>query len=496
MRIIKNPQMVMGEIDISAIKFNPKSRDDIEQILKGLQHIYCQTEKRKSLFLILGKMIPSDVDKNNGRPGMELWKVFVLSILRLNLNWDYDRLLNIANHHTLIRQMLGHFDMLDNYKYELQTIKDNFKLLTVEIMEEINNFVVNCGHELVKKTEKDEQGNIVLKCRGDSFVVETNVHFPTDINLLFDAIRKAIELIGNLFESCKIPGWRQYSNNVKKLKKSYRKAQNSKKSKCKTAEATIKKAHQEYIELSEYFVCEMLLSLQLLEKECNLSVIHKAKIEEIHSYINHAKRQIEQTDRRVLKGEIITHAEKVFSIFEPHTEWIMKGKAGKPVELGIRVGVIEDQYQFILNHRVMIKETDDQVAVTMVEKAKAIFPGINSISYDRGYYSKQNRSELNKIVQNVALPKKGKLSNADKEIQLSESYTYAKGKHSAVESAINALEVHGLDKCPDHGIEGFERYVAIAIVARNIQRVGAIIHKQDQITYEKRERRRRLKLAA
>ncbi len=95
---------------------------------------------------------------------------------------------------------------------------------------------------------------------------------------------------------------------------------------------------------------------------------------------------------------------------------------------------------------------------------------------------------------NVALPKKGKLSNKDKEIQNSASYKYAKQKHPAIESAINALDVHGLDKCLDHGTQGFERYVAIAIVSRNIQRIGAIIHKRDQKLHEKRERRKRREL--
>jgi len=96
----------------------------------------------------------------------------------------------------------------------------------------------------------------------------------------------------------------------------------------------------------------------------------------------------------------------------------------------------------------------------------------------------------------VALPKKGKLSNVDKIIQTSESYKNAKHKHSAVESAINALDVHGLDMCPDHGIDGFARYVAIAIVSRNLQRIGAIIQKKEQKLLEKRTRRRRSKLAA
>lgn len=154
MRIIENPQLTFGEVNIKDIKFNPKSRDDIDQLLKGLQALYCDLETRSKLFEILKKMIPANVSTSTGRPGMELWRVFVLSILRLNLNWDYDRLVQMANNHLLIRKLLGHSDWINgDFPYEVQTIKDNFALLTPEILEEINVLVVNFGHALVKKKQ-------------------------------------------------------------------------------------------------------------------------------------------------------------------------------------------------------------------------------------------------------------------------------------------------------------------------------------------------------
>jgi len=406
MRVVKTAQMQLGETSIASIKFNPKSRDDIDQILKGLQYIYCQAEARQKLFSILEKMIPSRIDKNNGRPGMELWKVFVLAVLRLNLNWDYDRLLNMANHHVLIRQMLGHSDAYGPYRYELQTIKDNLKLLTPEILDELNIFVVNCGHTLVKKKDKDEQGNVVLKTRGDSFVVKTRVHFPTDINLLFDAMRKVMTLTGELFKDYGALGWRQYKYNLKKIKKHYRRAQRSKKSKARTAEETIKKTHQEYIELSETYLYQVILSLKLICKERSLSLTEQAKIEEIYCYINHAKRQMNQIDRRILQGEVIPHNEKVFSLFEPHTEWIMKGKAAEPVELGLRVSIIEDQYQFILHHRIMQKETDKQIAIDIVKSSKKKFAGIKAVSFDKGFIAKITEMNLIKYCQKLHCQKK------------------------------------------------------------------------------------------
>ena len=79
----------------------------------------------------------------------------------------------------------------------------------------------------------------------------------------------------------------------------------------------------------------------------------------------------------------------------------------------------------------------------------------------------------------VALPRKGRLSKLAQEEEQAEAFVKARRAHSAVESAINGLEVHGLDVCPDHGINGFKRYVALAVVARNIHRIGAILWQRE-----------------
>lgn len=199
----------------------------------------------------------------------------------------------------------------------------------------------------------------------------------------------------------------------------------------------------------------------------------------------HARRQIDQIRRRVVLGEKIPHREKVFSIFEEHTEWISKGKAGVPQELGLRVCILEDRYGFILHHHVMQKQTDDKVTLQMVREAKKRFPGLASCSFDKGFYSPPNRKELQETLDLVILPKKGKLSLHDKQVESSEAFVQGKRKHSAVESAINALEVHGLDRCPDQGVDGFDRYVALAVLSRNLQILGYKI-QQKKIKSNKR----------
>ena len=93
---------------------------------------------------------PASTDK--GRPGMEQWQILVLGTLRLGLNADYDRIHELANQHRTVRRMLGHGLVDDEEEYQLQTIKDNLRLFTPEILNRINQEVVRAGHRLLKKT--------------------------------------------------------------------------------------------------------------------------------------------------------------------------------------------------------------------------------------------------------------------------------------------------------------------------------------------------------
>ena len=81
-----------------------------------------------------------------------------------------------------------------------------------------------------------------------------------------------------------------------------------------------------------------------------------------------------------------------------------------------------------------------------------------------------------------------KVSNPDKQIEFADDYIESRRKHAAVESAINALENHGLDRCPDHGIDGFKRYVSLAVLARNIQLLGATVRQKALKRIKRRSR--------
>ena len=493
MRQVIDPQLKFGEQDISRIQIDARSRDDIPRILRGLQYIYVTPAVREQVFAILAEVLPRDadgaraVDPERGRPGMAQWKILVLGSLRLALNADYDRIQELANQHGTIRQMLGHGDWADDTRYSLQTLKDNLRLFTPEVLDRINQIIVDAGHALVKKSPED-----ALAVRCDSFVVETDVHFPTDTNLLLDAVRKVIDTGAELCEAQDLSDWRQAAYNKRCVKKAYRHTQRLKRSRSKDSdkraerEAEMLAGYRDYLELAERVLERAAETRAKLLIGCRLPA---ARLEPLDGWIAHAERQIDQIRRRVFRGERIPHHEKVFSLFQPHTEWISKGKAGVPVELGLRVAISEDQYGFILHHRVMEKITDDQVAIDLIEGTRARFPALHSISMDKGFHSKDNQAHLAAVVPLPVMPKKGKRNQAELAHESDPEFIRLRHRHSAVESAINALENHGLDICRDHGIEGFKRYVALAVVGRNLHRLGAILLEQDA-EQERRQRKR------
>jgi hypothetical protein len=492
MRNVMQPQLKVGETPIPEIEFDLRSRDEIPKLLMGLQAIYCDATVREQVFDALKDLIPKHVDPNNGRSGMDLWKILVLGTVRLSCNWDYDKVVDIANNHRTLRLMLGHGAVDHDCRYALQTVKDNVSLFTPELLDKINCIVLKHGHGLIgKKPETPLHGSC------DSFVLETDVHFPTDINLLFDAMRKMIDLIMSLCASLGVSGWRQGAYNIRTVRGCFQKAQRMKRSTSKNdqkkaqREQAIIDAHIAYLDLAESLidrVQETIFSIGTVD------FLVYAKIEQIDKYIVHAKRQIDQVRRRVVEGETIAHHEKVFSIFEEHTEWINKGKAGVPQELGLKVCVVKDQFGFILHHRVMQNETDDQIAVPIIVESKERFPQLSSCTFDKGFHSPVNQKELSEMLEKVVLPRKGKLSAINKEIEESADFKEARRKHSAVESAINALENHGLDRCRDHGLHGFKRYVGLAVVARNIQIIGHILQQKQLKAEQRREKRRQEKL--
>jgi hypothetical protein len=492
MRIISEfkTQFKLGQEPLSKIKLDYKSRDDITKFLLGIQYISSNQEELEHILKILKEAIKI---KPIGRLGMSLWRILVLGLLRHAINADYDRLHNLANNHTELRKFLGH-GMVDYHDiYSLQSIKDNLALLTDDAINKINVVIVRLGRKTL-----DSRLTKQLNIKTDSFVVKSNVHYPTDTNLLFDAMQYLINLIGTLANKHGISGWRQDKYYVRKIKSLKRKASSIKRSTSKADEVVTKRerliedAHGELINLCQFMLTKLDFTFTELDQSNDITV---DQVDLFKEFVGHANRQIDQINRRIILKQVIPHSEKVFSLFNPFTEWVSKGKAGVPVELGLRVSISSDQHGFILAHKTMEREQDVDVAIPIITKVKDHFGNVHSASFDRGYYSPSNQEKLNLLVPKLILPKKGRLSKSElDEIRGDEEYKTLRKKHSAVESNINALEHHALDRCPDRGIDNFKKYVSMSVLAHNIHQIGALV--QSKIKKQNRCKESSISLAA
>lgn len=441
------------------------TRDDIDKLVLALNEIMNTPKLRNCILDMLQNAfaLPTDL----GREGMTYWEIFSFGVTKVTLDEDYDRLQNLVNNHASLRKVVGH-DALDWHKqYGLTTLKDNIRLLTPEVLDEINTLIVMHGQHRIHPYST----NSVLNCRGDSYVAKTNVHYPTDINLLFDSVRKVTEIVNYTCKASNIAGTRQYAHNRTALKTLMHRARKSKKAK---NAATKIAAHQAYINFASQLL-EKAQTQQALMRDQGVLLLQQELVERYQSF---AVIFIDQIERRVMKGEAIPHQEKIFSIFQPHTEWVSKGKAGVPVEFGIKLAVIQDQHQFILHHRVMENEQDVDVTVDIVKAVCEKYHEIDSISFDRGFWSPGNNTELNTIIPKVVMPKKGYKNVERLKVEGEKEFKKLRHKHSAVESGINALQAHGLGKVLDHGIEGYKRCIALGVVGYNIHLLGSILMRK------------------
>ena len=198
----------------------------------------------------------------------------------------------------------------------------------------------------------------------------------------------------------KINGLRESESAMRKTKRLKNKAQQSKKFRNKKnpdkyQEQTVK-PHKKLINYASKILTKITNSKKEIEdkikevakninpknkKELKSLEKDKEKIENINFYAKETERQINQIEKRVINGEVIPHSEKIFSVYKSYTEWINKGKAGVPFELGVRMAIIEDNNGFILNHKIMYNQTDEKIAVDFHLSDCTLFYGLRWIHY-------------------------------------------------------------------------------------------------------------------
>jgi transposase, IS5 family len=478
------PQERLDCLPIPAVRLNLQCRDEIVPILRALQHVYEDEALRREILRLVGKDVNQGTSRKHGRRGMNYWEITVLAAARLGCNLDYDKLQDLAENHRSLRQIMGIGDwQSDEVDFDWRRIEDNLIKLRPETLKKINQLIVGAGHEL--------EPAAIASVRGDTFVVETNIHYPTESTLISDGLRKIVSLAAELAKEHDRDGWRQHEHLLKRVRLIVRDIGRVSRAKAQGADR-LKPGYRKLLALAKNLMTRARGLLRSLgfsvdPVELGLDPQHgtapRAPERLLVHYLTLTEKVCANARRRVLEGETLANHEKIFSIFEPHTELIKRGKQPVEIQFGHKVLVVEDAAGFVIDYRVVANGVLDQdLVVPVMKELQHRFGGkVQSASFDRAFHTPENQRDLAEIVRTPCIAAKGTEKGRQQHKEGTVAFRKARQNHPGVESAIGALQSgNGQKRCRDRGKKGQERYVALGILGRNLQTLGKLLLARDQ----------------
>ena len=478
MRIPHRKQQYLGCPPVSQVVLNPNCRDRMIPILRALQHIYSRPQLRQKALDLVARDVLADTDPNHGRPGMTLWQILVLASVRLGCELTYDNLQDLAENHANLQHIMQVAQDWEEESFDFRRIRANICRVRPETIEAINHLVVAEGHRL--------EPTAAETIRGDSFVAETNIHHPTESSLILDGLKKILALAPELAGLLGVLGWRQHKSLWKKAKKAAREIGRIKKG--GNYQVRLERAYGKLLQITDLVLprTQALLDYALQDLPTDREGLPTGEVAfllENLVYWHAATTHVCGTARRrVLEDEKVANSDKLFSLFEPHTELIKRGKASQPIQYGHKVFVIEDAVGFICHYKIMPWGTDDREILISEIKAlrKRLRGRIQSASFDRGFHSPDNQEQLAKLIAHPCLPKPGAKQAAEQESQATVQFRQARQKHAGIESAIGALQSgNALATCRDHSQVGYARYIGLGVLGRNLLILGKLLLAQE-----------------
>jgi transposase, IS5 family len=484
-------QQRLDRPSVTKVPLNLNCRNETIPILRALQHIYSRPEVRDVILRAIARDVNGKSNAGRGRPGMSYWEILVLAAVRLGCGCNYDQLHDLAENHRALRQVMGIGDWegeeTDKDKFNWRRIWDNLSLLRPETIEQINQAIVQEGHRLDPKAAE--------KVRGDSFVAATNIHYPTDSSLIRDGLRKVFILAAALAGLFGLDGWRQHKHLFRKAKKLARKIERIAARKATGYQERLQPLYRDLLALAG----NMLLRAETLREEvrnsgpCGPEAL--ALLQELETFVQRTRQVCGVARRRVLEGETVPNNEKLFSVFETHTQLYKRGKAGEPVQFGRMVLVYEDGAGFISHYHILPRDQSDRdVVVEQTRKAQERHRGrIRGASFDRGFHSPENQKELAAIIPHPCLPMSGAIQAVEQERTATVEFREARQSHPGIESAISALQSgNNLERCRDRTERGFARYIGLGVLGRNLHVLGKLLIAREspncQAAYSRRKR--------
>jgi transposase, IS5 family len=476
---------------VGAVLLNLNCRDEIIPILRALQHVYEQAQVRCAILDLIGNDVNPDSSPDRGREGLSYWTILVLAAVRLGCNFDYDKLQDLAEQHRSLRLIMGIGDWDDHTDFDWRRIRDNLCLLRPQTLEQINHLIVAAGHELAPQA--------IAAVRGDTFVVETDIHYPTESTLIEDGLGKVLTLAAALAQKHGLPGWRQHEHLLNNVHEIVRDISRASRAKSKGADR-LKPGYKRLLTLAEDLLQrarDLLGTLRFRAEGEGIDWLGEGLAgprEELWHYVQLTAKVCGTARRRVLLGETVANEEKIFSIFEPHTELIKRGKQPDPIQYGHKVLVIEDAVGFICHYEVVANGVLDQdvLVPAMTTLQERVSGKIERASFDRAFHTRENQEKLAALVDHPCIPIKGRNSGRKQQEEASVEFRQARQSHPGIESAIGALQAgNGQERCRDKSKLGYERYVALGILGRNLHVLGKLLLAQDDAQCESAKSRRK-----
>jgi len=319
------------------------------------------------------------------------------------------------------------------------------------------------------------------KLRVDTTVVETDIHYPTDNTLLWDTVRVITRLVGRLAEALGrglVQGFRNQTRAARRRMQALQRLTPSQRH-----QQQIKK-YRELITITEQVVASARRVLKQTQKargqDLHAEVILRSLRPEIEHYCQLGERVIDQARRRVLEGEQVPNAEKIYSIFEPHTDLIKRGKVQTPLEFGHKVFLAESAQGLITQYEVLEGNPCDEGHVeASLERHRETFGHAPQLyGSDRGFYSENNVKVCRQEgVKTACIPQRGGQKTSRRQAyEKSAAFKEGQRFRAGIEGRISVLfRGRGMKRCLAEGRERLELLVGAAVLTNNLMRIAALL---------------------
>ena len=411
-----------------------------------------------------------------GRNGLTPEQVLRALVLKQVKNWDYRELRErIADGYTL----RSFTEFLSQPVPKHDAFNRAFNRLTPETLRMVNDLLVESAVELGVEDGK--------QLRVDTTVVQTDIHHPTDNTLLWDTVRVVTRLVGQLGETMgqAVKGFRNHTRAAR------RRMQQIQRMTPKQRQQQLTPKYRQLIAITEEVVNGAQDVLQRTRKVKSQDPVTEVVIDELRKEIEHycqlGKRVIDQTRRRVLEGEQVPTAEKVYSIFEPHTDLIKRGKVQTPIEFGHKVFLAESANGLITQYQVLDgnPSDEDQLQASLENHRRMFGDAPKLYSADRGFYSENNVHTCEQNgVETVSIPQRGGSRTPQREAY-EKSPAFKKGQRfrAGIEGRISVLfRGRGMKRCLARGRARFELLVGAAVLTNNLMRIATLLLEQPSHT--------------